>query len=124
MLDSLTLRVAFGVTTLTLFLLFALVTFRTTRSPFSFWWCAALALFMGGSLAYLLDGTAGQVWANPLGNGLIVAGSASVWMGSRSLRERPTPWWLVVPPAALVVAVSCADSPATNDWSGARSTSP
>ncbi|MFT2693183.1 PP2C family protein-serine/threonine phosphatase [Clavibacter zhangzhiyongii] len=118
MLDSLTLRVAFGVTTLTLFLLFALVTFRTTRSPFSFWWCTALALFMGGSLAYLLDGTPGQVWANPLGNGLIVAGSASVWMGSRSLRQRPTPWWLVVSAAALVVAVSCADSPATNDWSG------
>ncbi|MWJ07365.1 hypothetical protein CmmCFBP4999_11135 [Clavibacter michiganensis subsp. michiganensis] len=48
MLDSITLRVAFGVTTLTLFLLFALVTFRATRSPFSFWWCTALVLFMGG----------------------------------------------------------------------------
>jgi sigma-B regulation protein RsbU (phosphoserine phosphatase) len=118
LLDSTTLRVAFGVTTLTLFLLFALVTYRTTRSPFSFWWCAALALFMGGSLAYLRDGTADQVWGNPLGNGLIVAGAASVWMGSRSLRARPTPWWLVVTPAALIVAVSAVDSPATNDWSG------
>jgi sigma-B regulation protein RsbU (phosphoserine phosphatase) len=118
LLDSPTLRVAFGVTTLTLFLLFALVTFRSTRSPFSFWWCAALALFMGGSLAYLLDGTAAQVWGNPLGNGLIVAGAASVWMGSRSLRGRATPWWLVVAPATLVTAVSATDSPATNDWSG------
>jgi sigma-B regulation protein RsbU (phosphoserine phosphatase) len=118
LLDSLTLRVAFGVTTLTLFLLFALVTFRSTRSAFSFWWCAALALFMGGSLAYLQDGTGAQVWGNPLGNGLIVAGAASVWMGSRSLRGRPTPWWLVVAPAALIVAVSSVDSPATNDWSG------
>jgi sigma-B regulation protein RsbU (phosphoserine phosphatase) len=117
-LDSLTLRVAFGVTTLTLFLLFALVTHRSTRSPFSFWWCAALALFMGGSLAYLQDGTPAQVWGNPLGNGLIVAGAASVWMGSRSLRGRRTPWWLVVAPAAVIVALSCADSPATNDWSG------
>ncbi|MFT2751207.1 PP2C family protein-serine/threonine phosphatase [Clavibacter sp. Sh2088] len=117
-LDSLTLRVAFGVTTLTLFLLFALVTHRSTRSPFSFWWCAALALFMGGSLAYLQDGTPAQVWGNPLGNGLIVAGAASVWMGSRSLRGRGTPWWLVVAPAAAIVALSCADSPATNDWSG------
>jgi sigma-B regulation protein RsbU (phosphoserine phosphatase) len=118
LLDSITLRVAFGVTALTLFLLFALVTYRSTRSPFSFWWCAALALFMGGSLAYLQDGTAGQAWANPLGNGLIVAGAASMWMGSRSLRTRPTPWWLVVGPAALIVAVSAFDSPATNDWSG------
>lgn len=118
MLDSLTLRVAFGVTTLTLFLLFALVTFRSTRSPFSFWWCAALALFMGGSLAYLLDGTTAQGWSNPLGNGLIVAGAASVWMGSRSLRDRGTPWWLVVAPATLVTVMSAADSPAVNDWSG------
>jgi sigma-B regulation protein RsbU (phosphoserine phosphatase) len=117
-LDSPTLRVAFGVTTLTLFLLFALVTYRGTRSPFSFWWCAALALFMGGSLAYLQDGTSAQVWGNPLGNGLIVAGAASVWMGSRSLRGRRTPWWLVVAPAALIVVLSSADSPATNDWSG------
>ncbi|OUE18419.1 Phosphoserine phosphatase RsbU [Clavibacter michiganensis] len=118
MLDSITLRVAFGVTTLTLLLLFALVTFRSTRSPFSFWWCTALALFMGGSLAYLQDGTASQVWTNPLGNGLNVAGAASVWMASRSLRDRPTPWWLVAPPAAVMVAVSATDSPATNDWSG------
>ncbi|WP_316295872.1 PP2C family protein-serine/threonine phosphatase [Clavibacter michiganensis] len=118
MLDSITLRVAFGVTTLTLFLLFALVTFRATRSPFSFWWCTALVLFMGGSLAYLQDGTASQVWGNPLGNGLIVAGAACVWMGSRSLRDRATPWWLVVSPAAVIVAVSAADSPATDDWSG------
>jgi sigma-B regulation protein RsbU (phosphoserine phosphatase) len=118
LLDSTTLRVTFGVTTLTLFLLFALVTYRHTRSPFSFWWCAALALFMGGSLAYLLDGTPGQAWGNPLGNGLIVAGAASTWMGSRSLRGLLTPWWLVVAPTALVVAVSSVDSPATDDWSG------
>ena len=116
-LDSLTLRVAFGVATLTLFLLFALVTFRSTRSAFSFWWCSALALFMAGSLLYLRDGTVDQVWANPLGNGLNVAGAAAVWMGSRSLRGRPTPWWLVVAPAVVMVVVSCADTPATNDWS-------
>lgn len=118
MLDALTLRVAFAVTTLTLFLLFAFVTYRGTRSAFSFWWSAALALFLTGSAAYLLDGTPDQAWANPLGNGLIVAGSSSVWMGSRSLRGRPTPWWLVVAPAVLITIVSSFDSPATNDWSG------
>lgn len=118
MLDSITLRIAFGVITLTLFLLFAFVTYRSTRSAFSFWWCAALVLFMAGSFAYLRDGTADQVWGNPLGNGVVVAGAASVWMGSRSLRGRPTPWWLVVAPAAFVTSVSAFDSPATNDWSG------
>ncbi|PPF10036.1 MULTISPECIES: PP2C family protein-serine/threonine phosphatase [unclassified Rathayibacter] len=118
MLDATTLRVAFGVTALTLFLLFALVTYRSTRSSFSFWWCTALAQFMGGSLAYLRDGTADQVWANPLGNGLIVAGAAAVWAASRSLRGRPTPWWLVVAPTVVVTGVSSLDSPAVNDWSG------
>ncbi|PPG56967.1 PP2C family protein-serine/threonine phosphatase [Rathayibacter sp. AY1C5] len=118
LLDATTLRVAFGVTALTLFLLFALVTYRSTRSSFSFWWCTALALFMGGSLAYLRDGTADQVWANPLGNGLIVAGAAAVWAASRSLRGRPTPWWLVVAPTVVVTGVSSLDSPAVNDWSG------
>ncbi|UKF79444.1 hypothetical protein [Clavibacter californiensis] len=44
-------------TTLTLFLLIRRVTFRSTRSPLSFWWCAVLALVMSGSLAYLQDGT-------------------------------------------------------------------
>ena len=118
MLDSLTLRVAFGVITFTLFLLFAFVTFRTTRSAFSFWWCVALVLFMAGSVAYLQDGTANQIWGNPLGNGVVVAGAASVWMASRSLRVRPTPWWLVVGPATVLTVVSGFDSPATNDWSG------
>jgi sigma-B regulation protein RsbU (phosphoserine phosphatase) len=118
LLDSPTLRITFGIVTFTLFLLFALVTYRSTRSPFSFWWCAALTLFMTGSVAYLQDGTANQVWGNPLGNGVVVAGAASVWMASRSLRGRPTPWWLVVGPAAVVTAVSSFDSPATNDWSG------
>lgn len=118
MLDSLTLRVAFGVITFTLFLLFAFVTFRSTRSAFSFWWCVALVLFMAGSVAYLQDGTANQIWGNPLGNGVVVAGAASVWMASRSLRVRPTPWWLVVGPATVLTVVSGFDSPATNDWSG------
>ncbi|RII94187.1 hypothetical protein DZF98_02210 [Clavibacter californiensis] len=57
MLESTALRVAFGMTTLTLFLLIRRVTFRSTRSPLSFWWCAVLALVMSGSLAYLQDGT-------------------------------------------------------------------
>jgi hypothetical protein len=57
LLDPTALRVSFGVTTLTLFPLFALMTFFGTRSPFSFWWSAVLALVTSGSLAYLQDGT-------------------------------------------------------------------
>jgi sigma-B regulation protein RsbU (phosphoserine phosphatase) len=118
MLDAATLRVAFSLIALTLLALFSLVTYRSTRSPFSFWWSAALALFLAGSGAYLFDFTPQQVWANPLGNGLLVAGAACVWAGARSLRARRLrPWQLLVAPVVIVV-VSAFDSPATNDWSG------
>ncbi|WP_210479285.1 PP2C family protein-serine/threonine phosphatase [Naasia sp. SYSU D00948] len=118
MLDALTLRVAFAVAALTLLLLFFFVTFRGTRSRYSLWWCIALALFLTGSSAYLLDGTEHQVWANPLGNVLLVAGAVGVWSGARSLRRAPArAWWLAAAPLVTLVA-SVLDHPATNDWSG------
>lgn len=43
-LDTATLRVAFGLVALTMFVLFYLVTHRTTRSAYCGWWCASLAL--------------------------------------------------------------------------------
>lgn len=117
-LDTITLRVAFGITALTLLLLFYFVTFRNTRSTYSAWWCAALALFLAGSMAYLLDGTFHQRWANPLGNSLLVMGGSSVWAGARSLRSAaPKIWQLAVAPVLTALA-SFLDDPATNDWSG------
>jgi|GEM_PF-437077 len=85
-LDTVTLRVAFAIVALTLFPLFYLITYRRTRSAYSGWWCTALALFIGGCSAYLLNGTAHQVWANPVGNVLGVLGAGSVCAGARSLR--------------------------------------
>ena len=64
-LDTSTLRFAFGVVAITLLALFYFVTFQRTRSVYSAWWCVALALFLTGSAAYLLDGTVHQQWANP-----------------------------------------------------------
>lgn len=117
-LDTATLRVAFGVVALTLLVLFYFVAFRRTRSVYSAWWCVALALFLTGSAAYLLDGTVHQRWANPLGNALMVLGAVSVWAGARTLRTMgPRPWQIAVGPAVTVL-VSVFDSPATNDWSG------
>ena len=118
MLDALTLRIAFAVVGVTLLLLFYFVTYRGTRTAYSLWWCVALAFFLGGSSAFLLNGTGHQVWANPLGNVLLVTGAASVWVGSRSLRgKEPRPWLLAVP--AVVVGIpSVMDSPATNTWAG------
>lgn len=117
-LDTSTLRVAFALVSLTLLLLFYFITFRRTRAAYSGWWCLALILFLTGSAAYLLDGTVHQVWANPLGNILLVAGAASVWAGARSLRTAvPGVWYLAAGPAVVAVA-SVLDHPATNNWSG------
>ncbi|GER21723.1 hypothetical protein NCCP1664_02200 [Zafaria cholistanensis] len=123
-LDTLTLRVAFGAVALTLFLLFYFDTYRRTRSAYSFWWSAAIALFLAGSSAYLLNGTIHQIWANPLGNVLAVLGAGSVWAGARSLRTVASgattagTWHLTAGAAGVVTVASALDTPATNNWAG------
>lgn len=117
MLDIASLGVAFGVVALTLLVLFYLVTFRRTRSAYSVWWCAAIALFFAGSVVYLLHDSH-QEWANPLGNAFVVGGAASVWAAACSLRGgRPRAWQLLTGPVLVAVA-SVVDSPASNYWAG------
>lgn len=118
MLDVAALRVAFGVVALTLVLLFTVVGQRGARAAYSRWWRLALILFLSGSASYLFNGTSQQVWANPLGNALLVCGAGLVWAGARSLRaSRPAVWPLVCGPV-LSFAVATLDHPATNTWSG------
>jgi diguanylate cyclase (GGDEF)-like protein len=117
-LDTVTLRVAFAVVAFTLALLFYFAAYRNTRSPYSAWWCVALTLFLAGSASYLFNGTAHQVWANPLGNSLLIAGATCVWAGARSLRaSRPRSWQLAAGPAVVTVS-SALENPAVNVWSG------
>ncbi|MFC9769803.1 MULTISPECIES: diguanylate cyclase [unclassified Pseudarthrobacter] len=117
-LDTATLRIAFGLMALVLVVLFYFSAYRVTRSPYSGWWCVALIFFLGGSGCFLLDGTPHQVWANPVGNVLLVTGGVAVWAGARSLRTvRPPMWAFAGLPLATLVA-SVLDSPATNTWSG------
>ena len=117
-LDTSTVRVVFAVVALTLLLLFYFLSFRRTRTAYSGWWCASLFLLLTGSVAYLPDGTAYQVWANPLGNVLLVAGAASVWAGARSLRTAaPRISSLAAGPVVVAVA-SALENPATNNWAG------
>ncbi len=116
-LDTLSLRVALGVVTVILCLLFFL-SFRQTRSPYSGWWCVSLVSFLAGNLAFLLTGTPQQVWADPLGNGLLVAGAFSVWAGARSLRMLPTPLWILLAAPAVTALASALENPASNEWSG------
>lgn len=117
-LDITTLRVAFGAIAMTLFVLFFMVSYRQTRSAYSGWWSAAIALFSVGTCGFLLDGTVYQVWANPLANMLLVAGTVSVWAGARSLRARRLSWFQLTAAPAVTLLASALDSPATNSWSG------
>ncbi|WP_353710854.1 GGDEF domain-containing protein [Arthrobacter sp. K5] len=117
-LDTATLRVAFAAMALVLALLFYFSTFRSTRSPYSAWWCAALLLFLSGSASFLLNGTPQQVWANPLGNFLLVSGAAGVWAGARSLRNLKHNLWLSTALPVIAGAAAGIDSPGSNTWAG------
>lgn len=117
-LDTMTLRVSFGMVALTLLVLFYFVAYRNTRSSYCGWWCVALALFLGGSVAYLLDGTSQQVWANPLGSTLLVAGASSVWAGTRSLRLQRFSWPAFMAAPAATALAAAVDDPASNTWAG------
>ncbi|WP_284975612.1 GGDEF domain-containing protein [Arthrobacter sp. efr-133-TYG-104] len=116
-LDSFSVRVALGVVTVTLLVLFC-ASYRRTRSPYAGWWSVALLEFMLGNTAFLLNGTVHQQWANPAGNVLVVAGAFSVWAGARTLRDlRAAPWQLAVGPGITAIA-SFLENPAVNVWSG------
>lgn len=117
-LDITTLRVAFALMALALGLLFYFSAYRSTRSPYSAWWCIALLLFLAGSAAFLFNGTSHQWWANPLGNVLLVHGGAAVWAGARSLRMVPPPRWAFVGVPLVTLVASAVDNPATNIWAG------
>ena len=117
-LDTATLRIAFGLMALVLVILFYFSAYRVTRSPYSAWWCGALLFFLSGSGCFLLDGTAHQVWANPVGNTLLVHGGVAVWAGARSLRTARPPKWAFIGIPLVTLVASVLDHPATNTWSG------
>ncbi|MGO4653028.1 GGDEF domain-containing protein [Arthrobacter sp. 2RAF22] len=116
-LDVTTLRVALGVVTLSLLILFCF-SFRRTRSPYNGWWCVALLLFLLGNIAFLFKGTEQQIWATPLGNVLSVGGALSMWAAARSLRMLPPPKWQFAAGPAITALASVLDNPASNSWSG------
>jgi diguanylate cyclase (GGDEF)-like protein len=117
-LDTATLRIAFGLMALVLVFLFYFSAYRITRSPYSGWWCLALIFFLTGAACFLLDGTAHQIWANPAGNVLLVHGGVAVWAGARSLRTVPPPKWAFTGIPLVTLVASVLDNPATNTWSG------
>lgn len=117
-MDTVTLRVAFGLVAVCVLALFYGVTYRSTRSPYSGWWCLSLACFILSALLFVFNGTAVQVVANPLGNATGVLGAGCVWAGARSLRGLSVPPQPLVLVPALVLLVSLLDDPAGDTWSG------
>jgi diguanylate cyclase (GGDEF)-like protein len=116
--DLLTLRIAFGLVAVSMLVLFYGVTYRSTGSAFSGWWCLSLSSFLVSALLFALNGTPLQVVANPAGNTAGVLGAMCVWAGSASLADRPVVRrWLLVPPAAVAV-LSAADHPGRDVWAG------
>lgn len=118
MLDVFSLRVAFAVVALALLVLFYLVTFRATKSEYSAWWCLAVAAFLLGSSAYLLNGTWHQRWANPAGNAVLVLGAGCVWGAARSLRMKTVQRWQLAAAPVGTAILSALDNPSVNNWSG------
>lgn len=118
MLDVFSLRVAFAVSASTLLVLFYLVTFRSTKSEYSAWWCFAITAFLLGSSAYLLNGTWHQRWANPAGNAVLVLGAGCVWGATRSLRMKKVKLWQIAAAPVVTAIMSALDHPSVNNWSG------
>ncbi len=117
-LDVLSLRVAFVITAVIMAALFYFISFRSTRSAYSRWWCLSLVLFLAGSSGFLLNGTDHQVWANPAGNTLTVAGCVLAWAAARSLRTTVRPLRLGAVPVLVTLAAAVAGDPAHDTWSG------
>lgn len=118
MLDTLTLRVAFGLVAVCVLVLFWGATYRSTRSAYSGWWCVSLGLFIASALLFVLNGTPVQAVANPLGNATGVLGAACVWAGARSLRGGGVPRWQLLVGPGVVLAASLLDDPAHDVWAG------
>ncbi|MBT8162609.1 diguanylate cyclase [Arthrobacter sp. GN70] len=116
-LDVESLKLTLGVVALTSGALFY-NSYRRTGSAYSGWWCLSLGFLMAGNIAYLLTGTTQQVWADPLGNALIVAGASSIWAGSRSLHLRRTRAWLLLSGPVVTAVASALENPASDAWSG------
>ncbi|MCT9869723.1 GGDEF domain-containing protein [Paenarthrobacter aurescens] len=115
-LDPFSVRMVLALVTLTLIVISCVSSRR--RSPYAEWWRVALCLFFVGNAAFLLNGTASQVWANPAGKALVVAGTFCVWAGARTLRDRRASPWMLAPAPLLSGLASALDDPGASVWSG------
>ncbi|OFE17885.1 hypothetical protein BA895_13940 [Humibacillus sp. DSM 29435] len=117
-LDKATLHLSFGVVAATMLVLFYFVVFRTTRSPYSGWWCATLTFYLIGAGVRILDDALQHFWALPVSNMLIVLGASSAWAAARSLNGAASRWWQLTAAAALIGIASLVDHRTTDVSAG------
>lgn len=119
-LDTFTLRVVFGLVAACVLVLFYAVTYRSTRSAFSGWWCVSLGLFVVAIVCFLGLRTPLQAVVLPLGEAVGVLGTGCTWAAARSLRGRGPAWRPTVAVALAVLLAVALDHPGESVWAGAE----
>ena len=108
LLDVTTLYVVSGLVTGTSAVLFMLEVRRQREVPAYRWWGLTFLCAILTSAIYMAAGfDPGLIWAYPIGNGLVVTGSATLWIGMRAFNGRRTPLaaWMLAPVLAVVEPV-------------------
>ena len=105
LLDVATLYFVSSLVTGTSAILFMLEVRRQADVPAYRWWGATFLCAILTSAIYMAAGSdPGLIWAYPIGNGLVVAGSAMLWIGMRAFNGRRTPLaaWMLAPVLAVI----------------------
>lgn len=112
------LRLMLGVLALVVLVLFFIGVYRPTRSPFAGWWSLGLACTVISPTLLLANGTAFQVFTNPLASAFATLGCVCVWFATRHLRGRAPRYWALWVAPVLVVVAALFDNPGSNKWAG------
>lgn len=96
-----------------------LLDMRDRPEPALRWWGLAFLFAISPAIIYALAGQAPEfVVLNPIGNGLVVAGSSLLWVGARAFNNKRTPLWAWVTPALLAALLPFGLERPLVTWSG------
>lgn len=96
-----------------------LLDMRGRPDPALRWWGLAFLFAITPAVIYALAGQAPEfVVLNPIGNGLVVAGSALLWVGARAFSHKRTPVVAWLGPAVLAAALPFLLEQPLVTWSG------
>lgn len=96
-----------------------LLDMRGRPDPALRWWGLAFLFAITPAVIYALAGQAPEfVVLNPIGNGLVVAGSSLLWVGARAFNNKRTPLWAWAVPALLAALLPFGLEQPLVTWSG------